>query len=338
MSDAWGMTPLNWLNPAEVRRRLVTGADPNARSSGLRATPLHEAVTSDAPGDVVDVLVAHGADVDAADAEGATPLWEAVRWGNRSAAEALLRAGADPWRPAIAGRSPGRLGLAGPLTDLFAGLAGAPPVSVAERDRQTRADALIASYEWAGYWAGLDLAFVADLDEDELNKRLGGEPARCPLTASPFREMVEDPYAAWADDENEDEDDGEPAYSPMDFDFAAWVARRDGGAVLIGAAASSDSVCARISAGTRLATVFFNPKGSCYVYCWADGRRVRQSEPADYPQDPWLEEWLHRFGHHAHASSHEARALALMTAYTGVRIDEQWLIRALKRGVLRSAA
>ncbi|MFF9222134.1 ankyrin repeat domain-containing protein [Streptomyces viridosporus] len=334
MSDAWGMTPLNWRDPAEVRRRLVTGADPDARLFALRVTPLHEAVTSEAPGDVVDVLVAHGADVDAADAKGATPLWEAVRWGNRSAAEALLRAGADPWRPAIAGRSPGRLGLDGPLADLFAGLPGAPSISVKERDRQTRADALIASYEWAGYWAGLDLAFVADVDEDELIRRLGAEPARCPLTDSLFLGMVEDPHADWADDE----DDGEPEYSPMDFDFEAWVARRDGGAVLIGAAASSDSLCARMSVGTRLATVFFNPKGSCYVYCWADGRRVRQSEPADYPADPWPEEWLHRFGHHAHASSHEARALAFMTACTGVRIDEQWLIRAPKRAVPRSRA
>ncbi|WP_272933019.1 hypothetical protein [Streptomyces sp. M2CJ-2] len=32
------------------------------------------------------------------------------------------------------------------------------------------------------------------------------------------------------------------------------------------------------------------------------------------------------------------QALALMTAYTGVRIDEQWLIRAPKRGVPRSKA
>ncbi|CAM5391032.1 ankyrin repeat domain-containing protein [Streptomyces hirsutus] len=336
MSDAPGMTPLNWRDPAGVRHRLVTGADPNARSFALRATPLHEAVTTHAPGDVVDVLVAHGADVDAADAEGATPLREAVRWGNRSVAEALLRAGADPWRPAIAGRSPGRLGLDGPLTDLFAGLAGAPSISVQERDRQTRADALIASYEWEGYWDGLDLAFVAAVDEDELIGRLGAEPARCPLTDSPFREMAEDPHADWAGDEAEDKDDGEPEYSPMDFE--AWVARRDGGAVLIGAAASSDSLCARLSVGTRLATVFFNPKGSCYVYCWADGRRVRQSEPADYPADPWPQEWLHRFGHHAHASSHEARALAFMTAYTGVRIDEQWLIHAPKRGVPRTGA
>jgi hypothetical protein len=323
------MTPLNWRDPAEVRRRLITGADPNARLFRLRVTPLHEAVTSEAPGEVVDVLVAHGADVDTADAEGATPLWEAVRWGNRSAAEALLRAGADPWRPAVAGRSPGRLGLDGPLADLFAGLPGAPSISAEERDRQTRADALIASYEWEGYWDGLDLAFVADVDEDELIGRLGAEPARCPLTDSPFVGMVEDPHADWA----EDEDGGEPEHSPMDFDFKAWVARRDGGAVLIGAAASSDSVCARLSTGTRLATVFFNPKGSCYVYCWADGRRVRQSEPADHPADPWPEEWLHRFGHHAHGSSHAARALAFMTAYTGVRIDEQWLIRAPKRGV-----
>lgn len=321
MSDQWNLAPREWRDAAEVRHRLTIGADPNARLFQIRSTPLHEAVTFDAPGEVVDVLVAHGADVSAAHADGATPLWEAVRWGNRSAVAALLRAGADPWRPAVAGRSPGHLGLSGPMADLFAVLPGATSISAAERDQQARADMLIASYEWQGYWDGLDIAFVADLDEEELIRRLGADPAHCPVSRSPFHEMAEESQAAWEEDD----------CSPMDF--TAWVAGCEGGAVLIGSVASSDSACARISPGTRMATVFFNPKGSRYVYCWRDGHWIRQSEPADYASDAWPEEWLHRFGDHAHRSSHEARALALMTAHTGVRIDEEWLIRVPKRGV-----
>jgi hypothetical protein len=58
---------------------------------------------------------------------------ETVRWGNRDAAAALLRAGADPWRPAVAGRSAGRIALDGPFTDLFNGLPGVAVVSQVER-------------------------------------------------------------------------------------------------------------------------------------------------------------------------------------------------------------
>jgi hypothetical protein len=319
------MLMADWCDAAKVDRRLAAGADPNARSSGVGWTPLHEAVTAGAPGEVVDLLVAHGADTDTADSTGATPLWEAVRWGNRSAVAALLRAGADPWRPAVAGRSPGRLGLAGPLADLFAPLAGAPPTSAEEQERQARADALIASYEgWEGHWDGGALTFVAGLDEDELIGRLGMDPARCPATCSPFLRWSEDPPA------DEDDEDEPPGYG----DFEAWVAGRDGGAVLIGHVGGAQF--ARLSAGTRAATVHFHINGSRYVDCWADGQRVRQSEPGAYPSQPWSEELLYRFGDHAHRSSGEARALAFVTAYTGVRVDEEWLIRTRMRAVPRA--
>lgn len=331
MQSPWHEPPLDWRDAAEVRRRLAAGADPDAPATGAGWTPLRWAAGPGAPGEVVDLLVAHGAGVDTADSTGATALWEAVRRGNRSAAEALLRAGADPWRPGVGGRSPGRLALTGPLADLFATLPGAPSMSAEERDRQARADALIASYEgWEGHWDSATLVFVAGLGEDELIRRLGTDPALCPVTESPFRCWIEEPPVDWEDEEEDESwEDLDPGYSPEDF--WAWVAGRDGGTVLVGHPA--DRACARMSADTRLAVAHFHINGSRYVHCWAGGRQVRRSEPWDDPSQPWADEMLYRFGDLAHPSSAEARALAFVTDYTGVRVDEEWLIRARMRGV-----
>lgn len=88
---------------------LVHGADPNvpltAIADGqwptqLGETPLHRAVACGHGATVVELLLAHGATVDARRTDGATPYALAVRSGNDDAAQALLAAGADRTRVA----------------------------------------------------------------------------------------------------------------------------------------------------------------------------------------------------------------------------------------------
>ncbi len=83
-------TAPNW----NVAQRLIKeGADVNAKDRfGL--TPLHTAVRASRK-DVVEVLIAHGADVDARSDHGQTPLFWAVTQKNRQMAEWLIAHGAE---------------------------------------------------------------------------------------------------------------------------------------------------------------------------------------------------------------------------------------------------
>jgi hypothetical protein len=65
-----------------------------------------------------------------AEHDGRTALWIAVYANKPDNARALVAAGADPWRPMMAGWSPGRLSLAGPYPDLFT----VPPDGAARPD------------------------------------------------------------------------------------------------------------------------------------------------------------------------------------------------------------
>jgi ankyrin repeat protein len=70
-------------------------------------TPLHFAAQAQAPS-AIEVLVAAGAPVDAADGQGNTPLWRAVlcSQGEGATIGLLLEAGADPDRGNGHGVSP----------------------------------------------------------------------------------------------------------------------------------------------------------------------------------------------------------------------------------------
>ena len=87
-----------------VRALVGAGADVNAaRADGV--TPLVWAAHWDAH-DVVDLLVGAGADVDAADDHGATPLDRAAENGSLAMVQALLDAGADPNLAQASGLTP----------------------------------------------------------------------------------------------------------------------------------------------------------------------------------------------------------------------------------------
>ncbi len=65
-----------------------------ASTNTLRLAPLHSAVASDSF-ELVDLLLARGADPNAREASGSTPLHSAAGHGNRAVIDRLLAAGAD---------------------------------------------------------------------------------------------------------------------------------------------------------------------------------------------------------------------------------------------------
>jgi len=282
--SAMGAWLVTWSRVEEVRAALEGGAEVNARLDANGTTPLFRALR-DGPPEVVGLLLAHGADVEATLAAGWTPLWAAVRgvsmlavarpeW-RRAKVRLLLRYGADPWRPTSGGRSPGEVALWGPLADLFADLPGAPEIPAADRDRQARADELIASYAWADQWSvgGGSIAFIHGVGADEVIGRLGGDPAGCPLTdAAAFGELA-------------------VAYlvgpQPPGTPEPVWVADVPGGAVAlqhISHLLVRQEVAAPLSRGGVLASAFAGGNGAITVHVARDGQYVRWAGPIYDPK------------------------------------------------------
>jgi ankyrin repeat protein len=96
-------------NPEFVRYLLDLGADPNGRGH-YQAVPLVEAVRGVfeykriGPGqEVVELLLARGADVNLRGSGGSTALFSASQWGMTELVRLLLTADADPDLPGVEG-------------------------------------------------------------------------------------------------------------------------------------------------------------------------------------------------------------------------------------------
>src|SRR5205823_3769224 len=94
-----GWTPLHCVaqrGPLEsIQWLLDHGVDVNARSGGPFGTPLHMAASNGRGGEIVDFLIAKGADVNIKSDVGNTPLHEALARGHNDVAKRLIAAGAD---------------------------------------------------------------------------------------------------------------------------------------------------------------------------------------------------------------------------------------------------
>ncbi len=76
-----------------IKRAIEAGADVNAKNDDGR-TPLHLAAYGNSK-KIMDTLIAAGADVNAKDNHGDTPLYGAVRSNSKESMDALLAAGVD---------------------------------------------------------------------------------------------------------------------------------------------------------------------------------------------------------------------------------------------------
>ncbi|WP_328616012.1 ankyrin repeat domain-containing protein [Amycolatopsis sp. NBC_00355] len=261
-------------------------------------TALHDAAERGTP-EAVAELARQTTDVDAVDAAdteagGATPLWHAVHARRPENARVLVAAGADPWRPMMAGWAPGRLALAGPTPDLF----GPPPDGVALTDAEaaTVAAATGLAAAFPDFWLeGTGFACVAAIDAAEAARRLGARPA-APEVA---RALLDDPWAAGGTDE------------------VVGVTDVPGGCVLTqpwGYLPQTPVVTGLLSAGTVCYGVYANPKSGDQGCLVRDG----VTEGSDLHPGGWP---------YADSSSaevllsylHEGNAAAYACAYAGLR-------------------
>ncbi|WP_418958582.1 ankyrin repeat domain-containing protein [Streptomyces tritici] len=277
-----------WADLRLVRERLDAGADPE-NWNGMR--PLHRAVLFGSP-EVVAELAARVADVDARE-NGVTALWEAVHARRADSARALVAAGADPWRPQLAGWSPGRLSLAGPTPELFARPESEPGLTPAESAASAEGLRLVEAL--GDFWTeGLGLACVAGIDADEAVRRLEATPT----------ELPEDPDA-------------------YDFDDAmayVGVTTVPGGCVVTqpwGYLPQTPRALTRLTAGTYGYGVYCNPKSGNQGSIVRDGRYEGSDlHPGGGPDvDDTPEEVLasYLFRHHP---------VAYACAFAGLRLAE----------------
>ncbi len=301
----------DWGRLDLVRARLTAGADPTAPTGPFDGSALHEAA-ADGTAETMTELLRHVANPDLPDQRGHTPLWHAVCHGNAGTARALLGAGANPWPTPGEEPTPGALALRTPLADLVRDLPGAVARTEAEIAAQREADTLIAVFNGL-HTEGLGVAFVAGLDEEEVIRRLGADPAACPvldLMAAPG------PHGT-----------GPGGFDPDDFQTSlgfVGVTGVPGGVVLsqpTGYLPSDERLLSRISAGVRAYGLFFNSKGGTFGALALDGR-VEQEEIGLPPSpDAPSGHWLFRFWQRGEARAWGAE-LAYACASAGMRLAD----------------
>jgi hypothetical protein len=238
--DGWSRMGLwSWSNLAEVRARLAAGADANGTP---RQRPLHEAAEWGSA-EVVAELAGRVADVDA-EHEGRTALWVAVHAGKPENVRALVAAGADPWRPMMAGWSPGRLSLASRTPDLLAAPPGTPGLSRSESAAVAEAHRLIDALRGGFDDDGFSVCCVGGIGAGEAVRRLEATA----IEHDDPESMVEELY----DDSMSDE-----------ALLTVGVTDVPGGCVVTqpwAFGASTPGVAQRLSIGTLCYAMYANPK------------------------------------------------------------------------------
>ncbi|TDD41056.1 ankyrin repeat domain-containing protein [Nonomuraea terrae] len=253
MPSGWAdFTWHSWQDLALVRARLAAGADPHEAALSHEA-PLHAAAGRGSP-EVVAELARRVRDVDA-EHDGRTALWVAVFNDRPDNARALVAAGADPWRPMMAGWSPGRLSLAGPTPGLFfpfpaghAGLTEAEAAAVAEADRLI---GMLGDIQGDGF----GLACVRGVSAAEAARRLAAEP----VDDEELDEILDDPF---------DEDDAMRIVGFADMPGGCVVSQE------YGYMPFTPVVMRLLSAGTVAYGMYANPKSGNQGCAYRDGEVV----------------------------------------------------------------
>ena len=80
-------------NIEAVKQHLAAGTDVNAKSKGYGWTPLFYATSGGGQKEIVELLIAEGADVNAKDDDGETPLGLAIKLRYRELADLLRKHG-----------------------------------------------------------------------------------------------------------------------------------------------------------------------------------------------------------------------------------------------------
>ncbi|CAM5330984.1 ankyrin repeat domain-containing protein [Streptomyces atroolivaceus] len=297
----------DWDDPAGIEARLAGGESATAPwgSEHSWTTPLHLAAERGNAG-AVAVMLTHTRQVDVPDSRGLTPLWHAVAALRGESVRLLLDAGADPWRPCVDGWTPGRLALTTELAPLLAGTPGAEPLTAVARAEQARADRLIAVFSAEPIRTeGLHVTFADVVDEDEAIRRIGADPAACPV-------LRQDP-----------DTDQRSLFDAVGL-YAVGVTGTAYGCIVsqpFSLELDQDELSRRLSPATAY-SLNFNPKGGVSGTLYRDGDLIRHEEIGPGTPSPGAppEHWLYRFWQQPGASfSHDANLLAYACAMGGIR-------------------
>lgn len=284
MGDWDGVRLWGGGDAAQVRARLVAGADPGAGYGFGRQTVLHVAAELASP-EVVVALAGAARELDGL-AEGRSALWLAVHAGRHDNARVLVAAGADPWLPMMAGWSPGRLSLAGPEPELFPGRPDAVRLTPVEVDAVALGRDLRLKLTGL-HLDGTGLLCVAGLDAAEAVRRLDG-------TAMSEAELltyydVETDEEVDAADEDEDGDAWRWLHDVNDLRLVG-VTDVPGGCVLTqpwGYQPQRPVVGRALSVGTVAYGVYENPKSGSQGSIFIDGET--KGTDLDPGGSPWEE-------------------------------------------------